>query len=151
MTATHITLLCTLDTILYTLLPIHCKLHTKLWEWAAKYWKGCKGHDKALPSNYLASDEVVGGILKNMVLLHFPFHYCKMKWMCYPNNRSFHALEKFPKSKAILSVWHTVSLSHTSNQAEVRTLNNIERGAQAQVQHYQCSQQGLAWCMGHWN
>ena len=42
-----------------------------------------------------------------------------------------------------------VSVSNTPNQAELRTLSNVERGVQPQVQHYQCSQQGLVWGMGH--
>ena len=46
---------------------------------------------------------------------------------------------------------NTVSVSHTPNQAELRTLSNVERGAEPQVQHFQCSQQGLVWGMGHWH
>ena len=35
--------------------------------------------------------------------------------------------------------WYIVSVSHTPNQAELRTLSNVERGAQPRVQHYLCS------------
>ena len=43
------------------------------------------------------------------------------------------------------------TLSHTPNQAELRTVSNVERGAQPRVQHYKCSQQGPVWGMGHWH
>ena len=48
-------------------------------------------------------------------------------------------------------LWYNVSVSHTPNQAQLRTLSNVERGAQPRVQHYQCSQRGLVWGMGHWH
>ena len=35
---------------------------------------------------------------------------------------------------------NTVLVSHTPNLAELRTLSNIEHGAQPQVHYYQCSQ-----------
>ena len=41
-----------------------------------------------------------------------------------------------------------VSVSHTQNQVELRTLSNVEHGAQPQDQHYECSHQSLAWGMG---
>ena len=48
--------------------------------------------------------------------------------------------------------WNPVlSVTHTPNQAALRTLSNVEWGAQPRVQHYQCSQQGLVWVMGHWH
>ena len=50
---------------------------------------------------------------------------------------------------AVYNVWCIVLVSHTPNQAEMRTLSNVERGAQPRVQYYQCSQQGLVWGMGH--
>ena len=44
---------------------------------------------------------------------------------------------------------YIISVSHSPNRAELRTLSNVERGAQPRVQHYQRSQQGLARGMGH--
>ena len=44
---------------------------------------------------------------------------------------------------------YTGLVSHTPNQTELRTLSNVEQGAQHQVKYYQCPQQGLVWVMGH--
>ena len=49
------------------------------------------------------------------------------------------------KKYTVYSILYSVSVSHTPNQAELRTLRNVERGAQPQVQHFQCSQRGLVW------
>ena len=43
----------------------------------------------------------------------------------------------------------SVLVSHTPNQAELRTLSFVEGVAQPRVEHYQCSQQGLVWGKGH--
>ena len=65
-----------------------------------------------------------------------------------PNQARLSRLFSVPYPKPSLTE-NTVSESHTPNKAELRTLSNIERGAQPRVQYYwTCSERSSLYIMG---